>query len=114
VNSKTERGINISIFLAEGRSDGLKIIELSNWTGVVLSSGLSHSTPLLARAEIRAPGIYLLIGKSEDDRILLYIGESEDVGTRIKQHLQKSVEYWQQAIVATAKDQSLNKAHIKC
>jgi hypothetical protein len=60
------------------------------------------------------PGVYVLIGPSEGgiktDRI--YVGEAEVLKSRLDQH-QKGKDFWTRAVVFTAKDANLNKAHVK-
>lgn len=109
----SDRGVNISVFLAEGKPEGLRLIEVSNWTGLVLVTGLGSPKAFFNRAEAHSPGIYLLTSSNGDEPPSLYIGESEDVANRIRQHLRRTEDYWQQVITATVKDSSLNKAHIK-
>ena len=108
-----KRGVSILVFLAEGSPDGLRVVERSNWNGVVLLAGIAEPAVLLARSELDGPGVYMLVGRSSDDARQLYIGESDDVGKRIRQHLAKPDESWQQLLVATRKDTSLNKAHVR-
>lgn len=113
MGAKAKRGVSILVFLAEGSPDGLRVVERSNWTGVVLLAGIADPSVLLARPELDGPGIYMLVGRSGDDARPLYIGEADDVGKRIRQHLAKADESWQQVLVATRKDTSLNKAHVR-
>ena len=108
------RGVSILVFLAEGSPEGLRVVERSNWTGVVLVSSAADPTALLARAELEGPGVYLLVGESSSEELRsLYVGEADDVKKRVRQHLAKADERWQQIVVATRKDMSLNKAHVR-
>ena len=47
-----------------------------------------------------------------DEKEVAYIGESEDVYYRLKQHLDKK-EFWNECLVFVSKDNNLNKAHVK-
>jgi hypothetical protein len=48
---------------------------------------------------------------------LIYIGESDDVGTRLKQHNRPEdkggKDFWEKVCLVTSKDQNLTKAHVK-
>lgn len=105
----------LSLFLVDGITNGLKILEKPNWSG----RGLSCSKSVLfqkhrKRSELQTPGIYLLTGPTEDGLKVkrLYVGEGERVMTRLESHLQEK-EWWNEVIVFTASDHSLNKAFIK-
>lgn len=61
-------------------------------------------------------GIYLLYGGDPDepDTLRLYIGESDNVGNRLKQHNQDERKaYWERTCVITSKDQNITKAHAR-
>lgn len=113
MSSNSKRGVSILVFLAEGSPDGLRVVERSNWTGVVLLAGIADPAVLLARPELDGPGVYMLVGRPGDEARPLYIGEADNVGKRVRQHLAKADENWQQVLVATRKDTSLNKAHVR-
>lgn len=57
-------------------------------------------------------GVYLLFGKNDDDKDMVYIGESESILKRLNQHLTQK-DFWNEAIIFISKDENLNKAHIK-
>lgn len=100
--------------MAHGDPNGLRIVEKSGWTGIVLVCSRAEMINILRRDELLAPGIYLLIGSANDDApVEIYIGESDDVRGRLKQHVGKNLDFWQQVIVATSKDDNLNKAHFR-
>lgn len=105
----------LSLFLADGTADGLKIIEKSNWNGC----GLSCSKKLLfekhrKRAEFNKPGVYFLIGDNEENTFSkrLYIGEADPIMPRLEDHFRKK-EWWTEVLVFTATDQTLNKAFVQ-
>jgi hypothetical protein len=64
------------------------------------------------RDDLVNTGIYLLFGKNEEGKDLVYIGEAEIVFKRLSQHLNQK-DFWNEAIVFISKDDNLNKAHIK-
>lgn len=113
-NRAPRRASSIRIFMAEGDPNGLRIVEKSGWTGIVLVCSRADIVTVLKRDELSSPGIYLLVGPPNDDSTVdMYVGESDDVRGRIKQHVSKKLDFWQQVIVATSKDDNLNKAHFR-
>lgn len=105
----------LSLFLADGMADGLKIIEKSNWDGC----GLSCPKKVLferhrKRDEFNKPGVYLLIGENDENvqSKRLYIGEADRIMPRLEDHFREK-EWWTEVIVFTAADQTLNKAFVK-
>jgi hypothetical protein len=104
---------SIRVFLPDGRPNGLRIVERSNWTGC----GVVFPRPLLAavkhRAEFSLPAVYVLTGPSEESYLpTMYIGEGDPVRPRFESHFSKK-DFWTAAVFFTAKDSSLNKAHIQ-
>ena len=109
----SQRGSSIKIFLPKGTTDGLWVVDLSNWTGRALVAPRSRAASLLEREELSGPGVYILIGPADSaakaDQI--YIGEADVLRTRLKQHGDK--DFWTRTIIFVALDASLNKARIK-
>ena len=102
----------IKLFLVHGSPNGLRTAELSNWSGKAISSPRNELAALLKRDELSSPGVYLLTGvdpESGDDAI--YIGEAEDVSSRLKGHSGK--DFWNAVTVFVSKDENLTKAHIR-
>ena len=65
------------------------------------------------RDELSSPGVYFLFGRDDvNEKPLVYIGEAENIISRLKQHLDKK-DNWNEAITFISKDSNLNKAHIK-
>ena len=66
------------------------------------------------RLELSNSGVYLLIGRSDDQlKEKVYIGESEDVLSRLNQHIANGEHEWQdwsECVVFVSKDNQLNKA----
>lgn len=86
--------------------------ELSNWTGKAYKIPRIKIKDCIDRPDLTNPGIYLLFGKGETGKDLIYIGEAESVFKRLTQHLSQK-DFWNEAIVFISKDENLNKAHIK-
>lgn len=107
------RPFSIKIFVPDGNPDGLRIIEKSNWTGVGLFFNRSVFAEARKRPEFDRTGVYILVGNSADSSLpMVYIGEAETVGERLKEHYSKK-DFWDWAIFFTSKDTSLNKAHVR-
>lgn len=113
------RGRSIRLFLVDGTPNGLLTAEIMNWTGHVLTGPRSKLSELVQRPECGRTGIYFLVGPDPDNslRPLVYIGESDDVGTRLKQHNRPEEkggkDFWEKVCLVTSKDQNLTKAHVK-
>ena len=79
----------------------------------------SDLATLLKRPETSRTGVYLLLGDDPESLggTLAYIGEGDDVGTRLRQHArpeeQGGKDFWDRAIVLTSKDANLTKAHAR-
>ena len=104
--------LSIKIFLAKGSSSSLRTAEISNWSGKAIACSRKELDELSKREEASRPGIYFLIGTDvEFNEPSVYVGEAEEVGKRLKQHLSK--EFWSQVVAFVSKDENLTKAHIK-
>jgi uncharacterized protein DUF4357 len=102
----------IKLFLVNGRPNGLRTAELSNWSGKAVSAPRTEISDLSKREELCSPGIYFLTGvdaHSGEDAI--YIGEAENVSSRLKGHANK--DFWNSITVFVSKDENLTKAHIR-
>jgi hypothetical protein len=108
------RPASIYLFLADGRPDGLRLVEKSNWTGLGLVSSRSDYARVRRRDEWSRPGVYLLTGPSagETSRDRLYIGEVDDVRDRLDNHF-RNKEVWTAVIAFISRDDNINKAHVR-
>ncbi len=81
-------GRSIRLFLADGTPGGLLTAEIMNWTGHVAAAPRSDLAALLQRPETARTGIYILLGDDPETfgGTLAYIGEGDEVRTRLKQH----------------------------
>jgi hypothetical protein len=107
-------GTSIRLYLADGRADGFRLVEKSNWTGLGLVSSRSDYSRARKRDEYTRPGVYLLTGPPSGTGIKdqLYIGEADEQRARIDQHL-KDKDFWTTVVAFTSKDENLNKAHVR-
>lgn len=108
------KGKQVKLFLVDGTPGGLRTAEITNWTGHVLSAPRSDLAALLKREEVQRTGVYLLLGDDEtavgDTRC--YIGEADDIATRLRQHANDpNKAFWDRVVVITSKDTNLTKSH---
>lgn len=113
------QGRSLRLFLVDGTPNGLLTAEIMNWIGHVLTGPRSKLAELVQRPECARTGVYFLVGPDPDDslRTRVYIGESDDVALRLKQHNrpqeQGGKDFWERVCLITSKDQNLTKAHGK-
>ena len=107
-------GASIKIFLPSGSTEGIWVVELSNWTGRALVAPRSNIASLLDREEMLGAGVYVLIGPAESTSKAnrIYVGEADVLKTRLKQQ-EAGKDFWTKVIVFTAGSASLNKARVK-
>lgn len=109
---KMKFGKTIKIFLIDGEPNGRMSCELSNWSGKAYKIPRIKVKECSDRIDLVSTGVYLLFGKDEEGRDLVYIGEAESILKRITQHLNQK-DFWNEAIIFISKDENLNKAHVK-
>ncbi|MDC4496257.1 GIY-YIG nuclease family protein [Acinetobacter baumannii] len=113
------QGKSVKLFLADGTPNGILTAEIINWTGHVLSAPRSKLAELIQREECTKTGVYFLISHDPENPLYprVYIGESDDVANRLKQHNRTEEsggkDLWEKVCLVTSKDQNLTKAHIK-
>lgn len=106
-------GKSVKLFLTDGTSNGILTAEIINWTGHIVSAPRSQMNTLVQRSEASRTGIYFLVNDEEDPLYpKVYIGESECIGNRLKQH-ENSKDFWTKVCIVTGKDENLTKTHIK-
>jgi hypothetical protein len=112
-------GKSIRLYLADGTPGGLLTAEIMNWTGHVVAAPRSDLAALLKRDETSRTGIYILLGDDPESLggTLAYLGEGDEVRTRLQQHARREEQggkdFWDLAIVLTSKDANLTKAHAR-
>ena len=104
----------IRIFVPDGDPEGVRIIDRMNWTGLGIVFPREKWPTTKQRPEFSRAGVYILVGyRAEGDELpTVYIGEGDVIRNRIDTHFQ-SKDFWSRAIVFTASNNSLNKAHVK-
>ncbi len=103
----------ISIFVADGNPDGLRIVEKSNWIGKAVIFPRAIYTVARKRAEFNQAGVYLLLGPRENaEGEKLYIGEGDPIGPRLREHYGKK-DFWNRVVFFVAGQEKLNKAYVQ-
>ena len=104
----------IRIFVPDGDPEGVRLIDRMNWTGLGIVFPREKWPTTKQRTEFSRAGVYILVGyRAEDDELpTVYVGEGDVIRSRIDSHFQ-SKDFWSRAIVFTASNNSLNKAHVK-
>jgi hypothetical protein len=106
-------GKQIRLFLTDGSARGIRYAELMNWTGQAFACTKSLFSKLVEWPETQRAGVYVLLGVNEKGEDAVYIGESENVGKRLLQHLSSpKLDDIIEAFFFTSKDDNLTKGHI--
>ena len=109
-------GKSVNLFLVNAKADSLVIATLLNWNATAVRIPRIEVGDC-TRDELLQPGVYFLICTDQDTgEKSVYIGEADNVRTRLMQHIQdynaeKEKYYWNQAICFTAP--SLNKTPVR-
>ena len=104
----------ISVLVVSGDPDGVRVVEKSNWTGRGVMFGRADLASALEQS-LDGPGVYVLLGDDDSDDFdaQVYVGQAEDVGKRLKQHLRdQSKDFWERTLVFDSPIGALNRAHI--
>jgi len=108
---------SVTISIPTGDPSELRVVDVSNWVGKGLV--FPRSPTVAAKQEILGQGqvgVYLLIGEAvaADVDTHIYIGESENVFGRLRDHQAKpELDYWTQTVAFTTSNKTLNKGHIR-
>ena len=106
------KGRSLELYFIDGRHDGMVTASVPfQWTGQVLMTSRNQISEALKRPETKRTGVYLLMGDLGNGP-QIYIGETEDISQRIKDHTDKK-DWWTSAIMITDTGDELNKAHVK-
>lgn len=107
-----KRGRSIELFFVDGTPDGMVTATIPfQWSGHVLVTRRTQLKEALEREETLRPGVYLLVGDI-DGKPALYVGETDELRLRTKQHA-SSKDWWETAILVSSSGEPLNKAHAR-
>ena len=83
----------IKLFLIHADARRLRTAEISNWNGKALAAPRTELDQLLDREELSKSGVYFLLGTNiHTGTPHAYIGEAEELRSRLKGH--KGKEFW--------------------
>lgn len=103
----------ITMILKNGNPTGIIQANVDEWIGVSYKIPRNKIKEAKELKNIDNSGVYILFGIDEETgENRAYIGEAEDIYSRLLQHY-KLKEFWTECIVFISQDNSLNKAHIK-
>ena len=101
--------------MIDGTAYGPRLSEIGNWVGKAIYSPRAAVNKIMNRSEFDNPGIYCLKGDPTDDAFdeKIYIGEAENIKTRLKQHLSDPNKDFKELIFFVSKDELLTKTQIR-
>jgi len=108
-------GKKLTVYMIDGTAYGPRLSEIGNWVGKAIYSPRASINRILNRSEFDNPGIYCLKGDPTDEAFdeKIYIGEAENIKTRIKQHLSDPNKDFKELIFFVSKDELLTKTQIR-
>jgi hypothetical protein len=109
------KGKKLTVFMIDGTEYGPRFSEIGNWVGKAIYSPRTSINKILTRPEFDNPGIYCLKGDPKDEAFdeRIYIGEAENIRSRLKQHLADSKKDFNEVIFFISKDELLTKTQIR-
>jgi Domain of unknown function (DUF4357) len=109
----THAGRSIQIYLPTGVPRGIRVADLTTRTVQATLIPQSQLKAASDRPELDQVAVYFLFGETDEQaKSEAYIGQSEDVRTRLNRHSSEK-EFWHTAIVVTSKTQAFTPAHIR-
>jgi hypothetical protein len=110
-----EHGKKITTFLIDGTPNSPRTIELGNWSGIAIYSTQAGLDKITSRQEFLRPGVYILKSEPTDQAFSerVYIGEAEEIGKRLKEHIRNEKIDFEEVVFFTSTNSQLTKAHVK-
>lgn len=103
----------LTMILKDGKSTGIIECGLDEWYGISYKIPRNKLKKASDLKYINNTGVYILLGDDEKtSNKIAYIGETENIYTRLEQH-NRNKDFWNECIVFMSENNSLNKAHIK-
>ena len=108
-------GKKLTVYMIDGTEYGPRFSEIGNWVGKAVYSPRATINKIISRDEFDNPGIYCLKGDPTDEAFSerIYIGEAENIRTRLKQHLSDPKKDFKELIFFISKDELLTKTQIR-
>ncbi len=109
----TPRPQTIQIFLPYGNPQGTRVAEVTTRTVRVFDVPRSLFNEFLGMPEAKQVGIYYLFSDYDADGLATcYIGQSGNVGERLKTHVEKKI-FWDRALIAVSLTDNLTETHAR-
>lgn len=108
-------GKKLTVYMIDGTAYGPRLGEIGNWVGKAIYSPRASVNKIIYRPEFENPGIYCLKGDPTDEAFdeKIYIGEAENIKSRLKQHLSDANKDFKEVIFFVSKDELLTKTQIR-
>lgn len=105
---------SIHIFLPSGSVDLLRVVKKDNWSGRAIAFRREAMHEALALEDLDAHGVYLLRAQ-EPGGVRLYVGETANLATRLKQHARDRADqdFWTNAVAFVRTGDGLDKADVE-
>lgn len=113
-NQSKPLGRTLKLYLVDGTPSGVITAELGISTVKAVVASRTSLPDLIKRDEANRTGIYLLVGPepNETGRQLVYVGEGDQVKTRLSNHDKDSdKDFFTRVAIVVSKDENLTKAH---
>lgn len=107
----TTRPQTIQIHLPHGKPTGIRMAEITTRTVRVFDVPRSLLSEFLEMNESSQVGVYYLMGIDGTGKSECYIGQTGNVGKRLKQHA-AAKEFWSRALVSVSLTNSWTSTHI--
>jgi len=111
-----KRGLTITNYLIDGDPEGVVFAYISNWSGQAIKIPRNSFHTVKGDDRLQKPGVYFLIGFSEDDPYLqeVYIGQANSLSQRLSNHItNESKSFFELIIVFNSKDEHLTDSHTR-
>ena len=105
--------LTLNLHLPDGSPENYIVITSFNWTGECVKCSRSDINKIATRYNDVKSGVYFLFGYNELKMPQVYVGESEDIVTRIMQHIKDKDKLWFEEVVLVTSSNILTKGHIK-
>lgn len=107
-------GRQLRLFLADGTSSGPRFYEIVNRTIQALGIPAIRIKELVSDEwpDFQKPGVYLVLGSTEDGKDTLYVGKGENVGKRVQGHPDNLEFEVTSLLLFSSKDENLNASQV--